>query len=211
MSDYRPFRRPLVGKLISLIPLAPEHDAAIVALRNNDDARFFFDQKELMTVEQHQAFYQRYLEKKDDLYWVLVRQGQVVGANALYDLSPAGGEKGRLIMDQSLGRTSSIGNAALTAALVLEAELLLLDFAFQTIALPQVTALIRDDNQAVLAFNRRLGMVETGMTELRGRHYKCFRLTPETYRPKQFQPIIDYWARADRKQAASNSDQSASS
>jgi RimJ/RimL family protein N-acetyltransferase len=186
VTDCRSYRVPLIGHIVDLIPLAPAHDEAIVALRNSPHARLFFDSTELDTVASHRQFYTDYLAKTDDVYWVVARKnGTIVGANALYNITAQGGEKGRQIVDET---------AARTAPIALEAELLLLDHAFHALKLPYVTALVRPDNLTVHSFNLRLGFQPLGNETLRGRDYTRYILSAADYNPTPHRPLIAYWA-----------------
>jgi RimJ/RimL family protein N-acetyltransferase len=185
MLDYRAHRVPLVGSLITLQPVAPEHAEALVALRSTPIAQHIFAQTEPPSLGGQQRFYESYLQRANDLYWVVERHGQIIGANALYDINAAGAEKGRQIIEPTAARTLPIA---------LEAELLLLDFAFGTLGLPVVTALVREDNQAVQNFNLRLGFTQSGSATRHGQTYPRYSLAAKDYNPAALRPIITYWA-----------------
>ena len=186
--------RPLIGKTVDLLPFAPEHAEATAKLRNAPNARAFFDQTELSTKESQEAYFKLYAQKGDDLYWVITdKKGEIVGATALYGLTPQTGEKGRLILDEAASKRGPFA---------LEAELLLISFAFDELKLPEITTVVRPDNSKMNSLNGRLGFRPVGPYELRGRMYVQFRLDPKDYRPGNFASLIDYWASRPTKRAA---------
>ena len=186
--------RPLIGKTVDLLPFAPEHAEATAKLRNAPNARAFFDQAELSTKESQEAYFKLYAQKDDDLYWVIAdKTGAIVGATALYGLTPQTGEKGRQILDETASKRGPFA---------LEAELLLISFALDELKISEVTAVIRPDNLKVINLNKRMGFQHIGPYELRGRMYEKYRLDPKDYSPGDFAPLIDYWVSRAAKRAA---------
>lgn len=54
--------------------------------RNRDDARVWFKTSSQLTLEQHQAWFHRYLNKDDDLLFVVVAGGELVGQASVYGI-----------------------------------------------------------------------------------------------------------------------------
>jgi RimJ/RimL family protein N-acetyltransferase len=186
--------RPLIGKTVDLLPFSPEHAEATAKLRNAPNARAFFDQAEFSTKESQEAYFKLYAQRDDDLYWVIAEKtGEIVGATALYGLTPQTGEKGRLILDEAASKRGPFA---------LEAELLLISFALDELKLPEITTVVRPDNSKMNSLNNRLGFRPVGPYELRGRMYVQFRLDPKDYAPENFAPLIDYWASRSATRAA---------
>lgn len=178
---------PVCGAVVDLVPYAAVHHDTVIALRNTERASYFLHQPAPLTAEGQSRWFGAYLERTDDLQWVIARKdGTVVGATALYGMTSdrQRGEKGRLVADERCAREGPY---------VLEAELLLLDVAFHTIGLDAVVTCVRHDNAVMQSINARLGFVRTGAHDIRGVPYHDFTLTAAQYRPERLRATVDAW------------------
>lgn len=71
-----------------------------LAWRNRDDARVWFKTPTLLSMENHAAWFGRYLEKDDDFLFIVEASGQPVGQASVYDIDWAAGsaEIGRFLV-----------------------------------------------------------------------------------------------------------------
>lgn len=178
---------PIVGELIDLIPLAQVHTADVVRLRNSPHVRAFFDEKSDTTADSQQAFLESYLPKQNDLYWVItLKGGKVIGTNRLYEIDETTGFKGSQTLD---------ADYLCAGPYALEADLLVIDFAFRVLGLSTVRALIRDDNTKVVSFNLKLGFTPEKQVDLRGRLYTQYKLDRAAFAPQPLLDLVAYFAR----------------
>jgi RimJ/RimL family protein N-acetyltransferase len=180
---------PRIGRVVDLLPYCEAHHSAIIALRNNARASYFLHQPAPLTLESQSRWYAAYLERDDDVQWVIARKdGEIVGGTALYGIAAdrLRGEKVRLVIDEC---------HALEAPYALEAELLLLDTAFQILALSRVDTCVRHDNTAMQSINARLGFLRVGAHVIRGVDYHDFSLATGAHAPWKLRATLDAWTR----------------
>jgi diamine N-acetyltransferase len=81
--------------------------------RNRDDARVWFKTSSPLTLEQHQAWFHRYLNKDDDFLFVVEAEGKLVGQASVYDIQWDKGhaEIGRFLVAPESGGKGYIGKA----------------------------------------------------------------------------------------------------
>lgn len=86
--------------------------------RNRDDARVWFKTSSQLTLEQHQAWFHRYLNKDDDFLFVVEAGDKLVGQASVYDIQWNTGcaEVGRFLVAPECGGKGYIGQAC--AALI---------------------------------------------------------------------------------------------
>lgn len=113
------------------------------------------------TADDQRAWIERYKTREaagEEYYFVIERRadGQRCGVVRLYDIDRAAGQFtwGSWILDE---------NKPPKAAL--ESALCLYDFAYEKLDLPKAVFDVRKDNARTLAFHRRFGAVETGVTD----------------------------------------------
>ena len=84
---------------LCLQQIQPEHLPLTMAWRNRDDVRCWFNYSGLITVEQHQAWYEAYLTRSNDMLYVLedLATGRALGQLGMYDIGPEQAEVGRFI------------------------------------------------------------------------------------------------------------------
>jgi diamine N-acetyltransferase len=75
------------GKESIRLRLIEESDLeATLSWRNRDDARVWFKTTNKLTIEQHLAWFHRYLHKDDDFLFVVEAKGKMVGQAAVYSI-----------------------------------------------------------------------------------------------------------------------------
>ena len=189
---------PLHGHVVDLVPYVAMHHSEVISLRNRPRPMYFLHQPEPLTLPGQQRWFSGYLERRDDIQWVIAgKDGTVLGATALYSIAAdrTRAEKGRLVIDET---------RSMEAPYVLEAELLLLDVAFTHLGIQRVETCVRHDNGGMQSINARLGFTPCGSHDVRGVVYLDFDLTPQRHQPAALQRIAAAWAaRTDRLTGAS--------
>ncbi|MDG0811876.1 GNAT family N-acetyltransferase [Cohnella rhizosphaerae] len=139
------------------------------------------------TLDGQREWFEDYLTRDNDIYWVILnRRGDFVGTTALYniDFVAMKAEKGRLITDEAI---------AVGGPFVLEAELLLLHFAFKELGLKTIYTTVRDDNVKMQSVNRKLGFEYKYTIDIRDVPYHYYELSLDVYNPEPFEPILEHW------------------
>lgn len=185
-TNYKSRHRTLTGQLLDLVPVMPLHAPEIVRIRNQEHVRQIFDDKNLATLESQHAFYAAYALRPNDLYWVVaLKNGAVIGTNRLNEIDGVNATKGSQAIDAAFVNRGPYA---------LEAEILLLRFAFTILGLQRVTAIIRPDNVKVISFNQKLGFTRCGTCSLRGLDYDVFAAAPTDFQSEKFDDLIAYFA-----------------
>lgn len=77
---------------VTLRLLQADDLADTLAWRNRDEARVWFKSSAVLAMEQHQAWFQSYLQRGDDCHFIVEADGQRVGQAAVYRIDRARGE-----------------------------------------------------------------------------------------------------------------------
>ena len=190
------------GHVVDLLPYADAHHTQVLALRNLPRPMYFLHQPDLLTLAGQTRWFAGYLERRDDIQWVIARKdGTVLGATALYDIAAdrSHADKGRLVIDES---------RSMEAPYVLEAELLLLDVAtgqtqsirrlldvaFARLGIARIDTCVRHDNAGMQSINARLGFTPGGSHDVRGVEYLDFSVTAEQHHPEALRRVAAAWA-----------------
>ncbi|OXS79288.1 GNAT family N-acetyltransferase [Domibacillus enclensis] len=174
------------GSFITLIPYSNEYAADIVKLRNTDRARYYLHQGFEATVETQMAWTREYIEKTNDIYWVIQcnETKQIIGSTSLYEITHLQCEKGRLVIDEKVASCKPY---------VLEAEIMIIKVAFEKLQLKKIITSTRYDNGKMESINKRLGFVQYGFHDIRGVQYNDFVLEQENFNSKPFEKILSHW------------------
>jgi RimJ/RimL family protein N-acetyltransferase len=126
--------------------------------RNQDHIRRWFFHPEVISAEQHEAWFLRYIERDDDFLFIIEETRELkrpVGQISLYnvDWGAARAEYGRLMVGDP---------AASGRGLARDATRLLLDAAFRSLGLCEVYLEVMADNASAIAVYRACGFSETG-------------------------------------------------
>jgi diamine N-acetyltransferase len=120
--------------------------------RNRDDARIWFKNSQIITPDQHRAWFSQYSAKDDDFLFVIESQGRPVGQASVYDINRVGGsaEVGRfLVAPEASGR----GYAGLACSELLR-------FCANTLELRSVFLEVKENNEKAIKIYARNGFRE---------------------------------------------------
>ena len=132
-------------------PLEWEDIEDLRVLRNRN--RDFFFSTDLVTEEGQRKWYEHYLEKQDDIMFVVEKKeqpGQFIGAGALYDIDwdAMTCEYGRTVIDKELAPEKGIGTEA-TAAMCM--------FGFDVLQMNKIIGYVLKSNERILKVDQRAG------------------------------------------------------
>jgi len=144
----------LKGKLTALRPLTTDDAQITLKWRLSERARFLNRGAE--TVEQQKSWIAA-KEKTGDLNFIIEYQQSPVGMIALHNISTI--HRNAIIGRLLIGEQSAVGNAPVS----FEAEVLLLDYAFETLGLHKIYGDIREDNKGVIKLRSYLGYHQDGI------------------------------------------------
>ena len=144
----------LKGKLTTLRPLTIDDAQITLQWRLSDRARLL--NKGAQTVEQQRNWIVG-REKAGDLNFIIEYQQSPVGMIALHDISIT--HRHAIIGRLLIGEASVVGNAPVS----FEAEVLLLDYAFEILSLHKIYGDIREDNKGMIRLRSYLGYHQDGV------------------------------------------------
>lgn len=161
------------GPRTRLRPLAEADLPLTLAWRNQDAIRRWFVHSDLLTWEQHSAWFQRYLERDDDFLFVIEETAQLqrpIGQIGLYRIDWQAGcaEYGRIMIGEATAQGH--GYAA-------EATAMLIDFAFRDWNLRTIELEVYADNERALRVYLRHGFESIALRDGLMR----MRITPERF------------------------------
>ena len=181
VKEYK--NKVITGKCIDLVPLKPEHFADVVRIRNQERSKYFLNQNIDLTVDMQAKWYEDYLKRDDDIYWALIgKNGVHVGMNRLYDIDGNLGNQGSFIVDE---------NYSLGLPFALEAVVLTLDFAFNTLGLNQIINEDKCDNKMMNSMSKKIGFKFQKETEIRGQKYNYYLLNKDESKLEKYRYILD--------------------
>lgn len=183
ITEYR--NRIIEGEIVDLSPITEKELLDIVRLRNTPKMMYFLHQDYALTLEMQKSWYDKYLERKDDIYWVIKdKQGNVIGTNRLYDIKEDKCVQGSLMIDEKY----SMG-APFTA----EGMMLSIDFAFDNIGVKTIVNEDRHDNKNMNSISKHFGFEFLHESDIRGVKYMYYELYKENYKREQIEEIINLW------------------
>lgn len=120
--------------------------------RNREDARVWFKTSSQLTLEQHQAWFHRYLKKDDDFLFVVEVGGELVGQASIYDIQWSGAcaEIGRFLVEPNSSGKGYIGGACEV----------LIQFCAETLNLKYIFLEVIDTNDRAIRLYQRNGFSE---------------------------------------------------
>lgn len=149
---------PIEKGRIRLRPLEGSDLAMTLRWRNQDHIRRWFKNSNVITEDQHQAWFKQYQERDDDFFFIVeeIRElnfTESVGQVSLYgiDWSRKSAEFGRLL----IGEPDAMGKGIAKSA-----TLLVLQFAFMTLGLEKVELEVFSNNEIPLSIYRSCGFIE---------------------------------------------------
>lgn len=140
----------LQGETVLLRPYSKFDASKVVDLRNTMRAQYYLNQGFESTIETQKKWQEEYFKRENDYYWVIEcrETGDFIGTTALYNINSGQAEKGRLIVDEE---------KSLRKPYVLEAELLVIKFAVETLKIKHLITTTKLDNQKMKSINERFG------------------------------------------------------
>ncbi len=128
-----------------------------VSWRNRDDVRIWFKDSQLITGEQHRAWYSRYASRDDDFVFVVETQGRPVGQASVYGIrwAESRAEIGRFVVAPEARGRGYIGLACTE----------LLRFCGETLNLKHLFLEVKEDNDRAINIYLRNGFREEAKAE----------------------------------------------
>ncbi len=141
---------------VRLRPLTAEDLPMTLAWRNQDAVRKWFFHSDIISPEQHRAWFESYCERDDDFVFVIEERSTLrvpVGQVSLYhvDQTQRKAEFGRLMIGDPRARGMGLAKAATR---------LILDFAAHHLCLHEVYLEVYETNAPALAIYRSCGFSE---------------------------------------------------
>jgi RimJ/RimL family protein N-acetyltransferase len=141
-----------------LRPLTYEDLPLTLSWRNQDSIRRWFFDSGLISMEQHRAWFESYLEKEDDFVFVILEKGpspRLIGQIALYhiDWQAMAAEFGRLMIGDICAQGKGYAK---------EATCVLIEHAVSQLHLREVYLEVYEHNLAAVAVYCSCGFVEAG-------------------------------------------------
>lgn len=186
--EYR--HKDIPGLCIDLVPFTMEYAADFVRMRNDKRNKYFFNQQYDLTVESQAIWYEKYLERKDDIFWaILDKQQRFIGTTRLYDIDPDGEilEQGSFMVDEAVANTGPYA---------IEANVMCLDFAFDVLKVKEIINRDRNDNKVMNNLSRKFGFKFVRDVEINGVPYKYSLCSHESYMlvRDDIYSLVKYWA-----------------
>jgi RimJ/RimL family protein N-acetyltransferase len=124
--------------------------------RNQDHIRKWFIHSEVLSINQHQEWFDGYLQRDNDYLFIIEETRDVnkpVGQLSLYNIDWASNcaEYGRLLIGEADARGKGIAQ---------EASFLLLHYAFKELKLKEIELAVSNDNKPAIAVYRACGFQE---------------------------------------------------
>ncbi len=180
----------ILGKCIDLKPASEEYAAKIMELRNREKNIYWFNQSDIITLEEQIKWFESYASCQNDIYWVILnKEGQFLGTIRIYDIDFDGMtcEEGSYIIDE---------NYADEAPYAVEAKMLALDVAFKKLEIELVINDNRADNKVISNMDNQLGFDDGSIIKIRGVDYIHRILKAADYfkNRSKFSTLVDYWS-----------------
>lgn len=158
----------LVGKYIDLVPVNDTMVEDIVRLRNQSKSIYFLNQNKSLTVQEQRQWIEKYKTSTDDIYWGFFNKEKIIeGTIRLYSIEDKSAEMGSMTADNAI---------KMSFFHYLEAEKMVVRFAFGILKLNRIYATVRSDNRAIIEATKRGGFHVCGNTYIRGVQYDCFEI-----------------------------------
>lgn len=183
IAEYR--HKDLTGKIVDMSPVTEKDLVDIIRMRNDPKMMYYLNQPMEITLDSQKAWFEKYQERTDDLYWTIKdKDGLVVGTNRLYDITADKCVQGSLMVDTRYSRT---------APYAAEAIMLSLDFAFDVLGVETIVNEDRHDNKNMNSLSRRFGFQFLRETDIRGVTYNYYELQRNTYKREEIEEILNLW------------------
>lgn len=150
------FLDPVENELVVLRLLKQDDLPQTLLWRNQDGIRKWFLSTELLEMENHMNWFNRYQLLDNDFVFVILSKelgGLPVGQIALYsiDWGTKIGEYGRLMIGEAQAKGKGLAKSA---------SQLVLDIGFDTLKLEKIKLEVKDDNIVAISIYRSLGFIQ---------------------------------------------------
>lgn len=175
---------PPFGNAVVQLRLITEADLeTTVAWRNRDDVRVWFKNSQIITMDQHRAWFTQYAVKDNDFLFVVENENRPVGQASVYDIDWKKGsaEVGRFLVAPEAGGRGFISLAC--------GELL--QFCRHTLNLKSVFLEVKENNERAIRIYERNGFQEESRAEGMVRMSRSLNqdLTRSAYAGKTATPV----------------------
>jgi len=156
----KPFISPVENEVVALRLLEESDLPLTLSWRNQENIRRWFLTTDVISIEKHLAWFNRYETLDNDFVFVILAKElnlKPVGQISLYaiDWQSRVGEYGRLMIGEPEARGKGLARSA---------SLLLLQIGFDVLGLKEIVLEVKQDNLPAISVYRSIGFEET-MTE----------------------------------------------
>ena len=133
---------------ITFKPLSDDNLEMVRIWRNSDDVRLFMQHQEIITIEQHQTWFQQ-LDKSTNYYFVGFQKEIPFGVYNIKDVdfNVGSGEPGVFLKSRDIWE----------ADCSMRGSIVILKFAFEILKLNTLKSHVLKSNQKVLVYNQQMG------------------------------------------------------
>lgn len=138
--------------------LVEERDLrTILDWRNRDEARVWFKTSDKLSLDSHKRWYERYLAKDDDFFFLVEADGAPVGQCAIYDID-------RIAKSAEIGRFLVAPDKAGNGYITRSCEELI-RFGTRTLDLPYLFLEVMEENVRAIRIYEHCGFSEEGRSD----------------------------------------------
>lgn len=183
-------KRDIAGKTVILRPVTADYAEDIINLRNKPRNMYYLNQASVLTLEEQKVWLESYNRSVDDIYWCILDQKEIfIGTIRLYGIDM----NGEFCEEGSYAVREEVADEAPYAV---EAKMLILDTAFETLQIRKVINDNRIDNKIMNNMDDQLGFDAGWKREIKGTEHIHRTLTAQDYwknRSKFFR-LVEYWS-----------------
>lgn len=189
VSELR--KKDIGGACVILRPASAQYAKDIMNLRNKAKNMYMFNQSYKITFEGQMKWFESYEQTSDDIYWcVLDKNENFIGTIRLYSIDEDGEfcEEGSYVIDEDVTNE---------APYAVEAKMLALDIAFDTLQMKAMINDVRADNKVMNNMDNQLGFDKGCIKQIRGADYLHRVLTTDDYHKNRykFSKLVEYWSK----------------
>lgn len=143
---------PFGNENVRLVLIKEENLNTTLAWRNRDEARIWFKTSNVLSFEQHYAWFKRYQEKDDDFLFIVTVKGKPVGQASVYgiDWQTGRAEVGRFLVAPEESGNGYIGKACSE----------LVRFCENSLGLTYLFLEVMENNDKAMRIYKRNGFIE---------------------------------------------------
>lgn len=177
------------GVAIDFVPVTVEDAEDIFKMRNAYRNMYFFNQQRELNINDQREWLESYEKRNNDIYWAIYDKNKVfIGTIRLYNINFEDGtcEQGSFMIDEAHAKEGPYA---------IEAELLSLDFAFETLKLRKIINCDRHDNKKMNSLTKKIGFEFIDIVSINGVDFNRYYLSHDNYINKRYKlvRVLDYW------------------